>query len=450
MKPGWLYGCGEFGAEGLDPVDLMRRRYPRDWLPRSAAEEEPWSPNAIVKSQTGRYHRMWFDTPRTLEGWVRESHRHQAWVTRLMTEAFRRDARMNTFAIHLFIDAFPSGWMKSIMDVERRPKAAYFAYRDALTPLAVSLRTDRTAVFAGEKVRIEAWVANDRDETPTGLRIVTQVKLGRETIAEGEAGISVPACSAAPLGHLVLEAPSPSRRIELEFRAGIKDRTGRCLHSTRQLVSVFPRPAAVPSRDRPRAVVIGAANGPAAALCRGLGLRAVPLDETRGLGRGVVLLVDDWAAWRRAARPTLAAVRAGATLVFLELPPGTYAPLPGAGPIEVRRTGMGEFFFVSRATGHQLVEGFQPDDFKFWYDPADDCVMPLIGAVLLAPGWSTVLASGVVGWGAEGGPAQAAVERREGEGTVRVCQVRLARMLVNPAATLFARRLAGMGGADAF
>ena len=41
-----------------------------------------------------------------------------------MTEAFRRDDRMNTFAIHLFIDAFPAGWMKTIMDVERHPKPA--------------------------------------------------------------------------------------------------------------------------------------------------------------------------------------------------------------------------------------------------------------------------------------------------------------------------------------
>ena len=28
VKPGWYYGCGEFGAEGLDPVGLMRRHYP--------------------------------------------------------------------------------------------------------------------------------------------------------------------------------------------------------------------------------------------------------------------------------------------------------------------------------------------------------------------------------------------------------------------------------------
>ena len=65
-----------------------------------------------------------------------------------MTEAFRRDDRMVSNAIHLFIDAWPSGWMKSIMDCKRIPKQAYFAYRDALAPLLVSLRTDRFAYTA--------------------------------------------------------------------------------------------------------------------------------------------------------------------------------------------------------------------------------------------------------------------------------------------------------------
>lgn len=449
VKPGWLYGCGEFGAEALDPVNVMRKYYPKAWLPQSSAEEGGWSPNSIVKSQTGRYHFMWFDTKHTLEGWVRESHRHQAWVTRLMTEAFRRDANMNTFAIHLFIDAFPSGWMKSIMDVDRQPKAAYFAYRDALSPLMVSLRTDRAAIFAGEKARVEVWICNDREEVPEGLRLVSQVKLGRDVIAEGDGEARVPRCSSSPQGHLVLEAPDSVRRGELEFRVGLKDRDGRTIHSSRQIVSVFPRPAPVAARDRPRAVVVGQEAGPAATLCRTLGLRDVALAEAKGLGRGVVYLVDDWAAYRKSARAVLAAARAGATVVFLELPAGSYDPVgaPGAG-VEVKRTGMGEFYFASRATGHALVTGFQPEDFKLWYDPKEDCVMPLIGAVLLAPGWSQILTSGVVGWGADGGPAQAAVERREGEGVIRICQVRLARMLVNPVALLFARRLVGLDGTE--
>ncbi len=146
VKPGWHYACGEFGAEGLDPVDLMRRRYPAEWLPADAKDEAGWTPDRIQAAQTGRFYGMWFDRQSTLRGWVDASRAHQAWVIRLMTEAFRRDARMNSFAVHLFIDAWPAGWMKTILDTERTPKPAFFAYRDALAPILVSLRTDRFAV----------------------------------------------------------------------------------------------------------------------------------------------------------------------------------------------------------------------------------------------------------------------------------------------------------------
>ena len=40
---------------------------------------------------------------------------------------------------------------------KRIPKQAYFAYRDALAPLLVSLRTDRFAYTAGETIQIEAF-----------------------------------------------------------------------------------------------------------------------------------------------------------------------------------------------------------------------------------------------------------------------------------------------------
>lgn len=32
VKPGWYYGCGEYGAEGLDSAEVMEERYPREWL----------------------------------------------------------------------------------------------------------------------------------------------------------------------------------------------------------------------------------------------------------------------------------------------------------------------------------------------------------------------------------------------------------------------------------
>src|SRR6476620_12327341 len=81
-----------------------------------------------------------------------------------MTESLRRDPKMNSFALHLLIDAWPAGWLKSIMDADRKAKPAYFAYLDALRPIAVNLRPDAFYGFSGDKGNISVFVCNDNPE----------------------------------------------------------------------------------------------------------------------------------------------------------------------------------------------------------------------------------------------------------------------------------------------
>jgi hypothetical protein len=195
VKPGWYHGCGEFGAEGLDPVEVMRKYYPAEWLPHGREEEKTWSPNRIIGAQTGNFHYFFYETPDTLEDWVTESQKHQKWATRIMTEAFRLDSLMTTFAIHLFIDAFPSGWMKAIMDVERRPKPAYFTYRDALEPLKVIIRSDRFKFFEGDDIKLEAWICNDKTDVPKNAVLCMQIENEDGVLAASAADAEIPVCS---------------------------------------------------------------------------------------------------------------------------------------------------------------------------------------------------------------------------------------------------------------
>lgn len=155
VRPDWYYGCGEFGAEGLDFEDVMIEEYPKEWI------KKPFNPKNILRAQTGDFFYFFFDEQETMEDWVKESHTYQALATKLMTEAFRRDNNMITNAIHLFIDAWPAGWMKTIMDCRRNPKPAYFAYKNALEPLMLSVRTDRFTYFEGENISIETFICND-------------------------------------------------------------------------------------------------------------------------------------------------------------------------------------------------------------------------------------------------------------------------------------------------
>jgi len=434
VKPGWFYGCGEFGSEGLDPLNVMRRYYPKGWLPASPEEERVWTPDRIVSAQSGRFHYMWFDTQHTLEGWVSASQAHQAWVTRIMTEAFRRDRNMNSFAIHLFIDAFPDGWMKTIMDVNRQPKPSFFAYRDALEPLAANLHCNRRAFFSGETVRVVAWLCNDRDQSPQGARLRYQVQTQGRIVQNGINPASVPVCDAAFQGWLEFIAPAVQTRTNLTVRLGLFDANGQLLHDTALALDLFPSPL---TPERQPILVIGARDGKAAKLAAELGLEPVFTGEPATNG---VILIDDPKAFAATEPAVTRAVRAGARAIFIEFPAGTHQ-LAGD-RVVVEPAGMNPRHFVSRATGHPLVEGFAPDDFKFWFDATAGGVRPLLNTVFQAPGWKPVLSSGQGDWAGNWVPALAAAEKPEGHGSWFICQVSLqGRLTGNPPARLFAQRL---------
>ncbi|MDD2764394.1 MAG: glycoside hydrolase family 2 TIM barrel-domain containing protein [Opitutaceae bacterium] len=435
VKPGWVYGCGEFGAEGLDPAILMHKRYPKDWLPQTAAEDQQWTPSRIPGAQTGEMHDNFFETPQTLAGWVQRSQAHQALIIRLMTEAFRRDPRMHSFAVHLFIDAFPSGWMKSLMDCEREPKPAWFAYRDALTPLAVNLRTDRRAFFAGEPIEPESWICNDLHTAPPNATLHYQLEQAGKVLQAGSAPAAVPLFDSAYQGTIPFRAPPVASRTTVTVRLGLLDADGRVLHDTAIEVAVFPRaPAAMH-----RVYVIGSPRGKAAQLAGDLGANAVfegPIDAHDAI------LIDDFPAFGKVETQVAQAVRAGAQAVFLELTEGKYQiaqteVVVGGTPRKVlfgeASTGL---HFVSRATGHRFVEGFQPDDFKFWYDARVDHPAPLLNMPgFRAAGWEPVLLTH---------QALAAGSKAEGKGQWCICQVELAdRTIGNAVATIFAQRLLG-------
>ena len=82
VKDGWYYGCGEFGAEGLDFAGLMRRKYPKEWI------KEPFDPNRIVNAQTGSFYHFFFEKGSDMDSWVKKSQEHQAFATSIMPPTF--------------------------------------------------------------------------------------------------------------------------------------------------------------------------------------------------------------------------------------------------------------------------------------------------------------------------------------------------------------------------
>ena len=228
VKPDWYYGCGEYGSEGLDFAEVMQSEYPNEWL------KEPFNPQNIINAQTGKFYYFFYDKGDDIYNWVYKSQEFQAFATKMMTEAFRRNKDMISNAIHLFIDAWPSGWMKTIMDCKRNPKPAYFAYKNAMEPIMLSLRTDRFTYFEGEKISVECFVCNDTQKVGK-YKIVYE--LGN--IKKGELYVEISACDVIYASSAEFVIDKVNDRESFLLKAIMLDETGKVITYTTQEIQVF-------------------------------------------------------------------------------------------------------------------------------------------------------------------------------------------------------------------
>lgn len=438
VKEGWHYGCGEFGAEGLDPFQVMQAYYPKAWGIRKI--DAAWDPGVIPMAQTKNFHYLWYNSPNTVEEWIEESQNHQEWANRIMTQAFRLMVGMNTFAIHLFIDAWPAGWMKTIMDVDRIPKKSWFSYRDALTPLAVFLRSDRTAGFAGETLPVEVWVANDVDAARDDLSLHYEITCGSKRLAIGLSEAIVDACKPTSQGRLELTLPQVAERSTIELAVSLVDAEGCAVHEAKLEIETFPPVDALTASPVRLFVLSGEDTKEAANIADFLASFEGQFVRVNALSDAETILIIDPAAMEDRRSQVEAAVRAGATALVLSLPPGEYTF--GDKPVLVRKAGMGPRHFVSCRTGHPFVAAFAKNDFKFWFDEKKGHVSPILETTLQADDWDTVLASGDGGWERPWGLVPVVIDRVDGEGRWCVCQVDLiGRVRTNPVAKYFAQNL---------
>ena len=348
---------------------------------------------------------------------------------------------MNSFAIHLFIDAFPSGWMKTIMAADRQPKPAYFAYREALTPLMANLRTDRYHFFSGDEILLEAWICNDLNSAQAKAFLHYQLELGGKVIFSNRTQAKVPVCTSEFQGFLRFKSPDVKKRSRVVARLALADDAGKILHDTSVVLNIFPRPSEGGTK---KAFVVGARTGKAAKLAKELRLQrrfaGVPASDD-------IILIDDSSQFVKLRRDILRAVRKGAVATFLQLSKGKYRI--DKDKITIEDCGMGPVHFVSRNTGHRLVEGFEPTDFRFWYDSRAQYVTPFLMTTFVAENWDAILTTGTGSWSEPWHSSLASAEKKHGNGFFRICQVDLAnRVNCNPVAYLFAQRLVGLCSVD--
>ena len=160
FRPEWMAGCGEFGTDGLDRLELMEKYFPKDWLPNSY--DEPWSPKRISKAQCYAMHQQFFPEQKYIKDWIRESREWQRKALKLYVHGLRRRVDyVQSSAVHLLIDAWPSGWTKTLVDVDRIPKPAYYAFKEANIPVRLSIRSDKKVIYCDDTAITEVYALND-------------------------------------------------------------------------------------------------------------------------------------------------------------------------------------------------------------------------------------------------------------------------------------------------
>jgi len=430
VRKGWNYGCGEFGVEGLESAEIMRKYYPQTWLPQSSEEEQSWSPRQIVGAQTGNFHYLFYPTPETLDEWVRSSQKWQAEGLKMMTEAFRRDPRMVTFAVHLFIDAFPSGWMKTIMDCERNPKPSYFAYRNALAPLMVNLRTDKFRYTAGGQAQLEIWICNDLPTIPEEVTIAYWAEVAGEVVVSGEADAVIPICSSSFQGYLDISLPQVQSAETMTVRAALVDNTGKVLTDTTEDLKIFP---ILERNSRKKVWIPGEKKDSELVQYFSMNVLTEPAESD-------VILVNDMKEYQATGKEILPIVAAGATLLFVDMPSGDYEI--GDNEITVRDCGMMPVHTVSLAKESVLEGKVTSQDFRFWYDSTVNRISPLLERTFIADGFKPILTSGNMNEQGEWGAALAVAEKAYGKGRIVICQALLeGRLAGNPPAAILASLL---------
>ncbi len=262
-------------------------------------------------------------------------------------------------------------------------------------------------------------------------KIHYQLELNGKVLQAGAAAARVSALDAIYQGTVRFQAPPVAERSVAVARLGLLDAGGKVLHDVAVEIDIFPPPA---KRELRRVYVLGRPHGKAAQLAAELGAVAV---ASGPMGPEDTVLIDDAKEVGRRKPELAAAVRQGARAVLVDLPAGSYSIAATALEVQAATPSV---HFVSRDTGHPFVDGFRPNDFRFWYDAQADCPAPLMATIFHAAGWKSILHSGV---------DLVAAEKPEGQGAWYVCQLKLVgRTGGNPVAAIFARRLLGEKGGN--
>ncbi len=213
VRPEWMTSCGEFGTDGLDRWELMQKYAPEHWIPKT--QDEPGSPIGIARQQCYGLHGNFFPEQNTMREWIEESRKWQREAIKQYVHMLRRRVDMiESTAVHLLIDAWPMGWTKTLVDVDRMPKPAYYSFKEANILTRVDLRRDKFAVYENDTIPTEVYAFNDRP-TAENVTVTVSVYLDEREVESYKIEGTAEPVSATYLGEIHTKLSAKSGRVKV-------------------------------------------------------------------------------------------------------------------------------------------------------------------------------------------------------------------------------------------
>jgi beta-mannosidase len=197
----------EYGAQALPDCESLEEIWPSGTRPDWGA----LSLNYRLQVQRMARYVPWRGD-RTL--FLRQSQRYQAEVLKHATELFRRRKYRptgGTFAFMLNDPAPAVSW--SVVDWRRRPKLAYQALLEAMSPVLICAEYPKERYEVGERISLPLFVVNDFSRELGRVSWDWKLLVGGSSVADGKGETRVPKDSVVRIGEAAATLPAPGSAI---------------------------------------------------------------------------------------------------------------------------------------------------------------------------------------------------------------------------------------------
>jgi beta-mannosidase len=220
----------EFGAQALPDLPALERIFgPGDIWPDTAAKWEEWDYHNFEKHEAFDIAHVSMGT--SLPEFVSNTQQYQAKVVQFAAESYRRQRFQPVTAIFqfMFVEDWPSvNW--GIVDYWRNLKPGYSALATAYQLVLPSIDLQRESWTEGERVKLDLWVINDKEEAYPGSRLVMDLHRDNLTLQSQALEIDIASDSARKLSTVSWPRLAPG---SYEFIVQIEDSHGAVLGKNR-------------------------------------------------------------------------------------------------------------------------------------------------------------------------------------------------------------------------